>query len=114
MTDVPTNMMVFHQAFEDDTQPYAPPPYYAARIVYDHDMTVEENLAFAFRWTQNIHDSWSKNMELDGHEKVECLVDVSNSPGLRSTSVGDLILIVSVDGSRTFRVAGIGFKEVDQ
>jgi len=28
--------------------------------------------------------------------------------------VGDLILIVSEEGSRTFRVAGIGFKEVDE
>jgi hypothetical protein len=110
MTDVPTNMMVFHQAFEDESQGRA--PYYAARIDYDHDMTVEENLEFAFQWTQNIHDSWSKNMEHDGHEKVESLVDVSKRPGLRSTSVGDLILIVSVDGSRTFRVEGVGFKEV--
>mgnify|MGYP003122553247 CR=1 FL=1 len=105
-----THMIVVHKAFEDESQ--GRPPYEAARIVYDSDMTEQENLEFAFRWTQNIHDSWSKNMEHDGHEKVESLVDVSKRLGLRSTSVGDLVRIVSEESTRTFRVAGIGFKEV--
>ena len=107
-----THMIVVHKAFEDESQ--GRPPYDAARIVYDSDMTEQENLEFAFRWTQNIHDSWSKNMELDGHEKVESLVDVSKRLGLRSTSVGDLVRIVSEEGTRTFRVAGAGFEEVDE
>ena len=108
----PGYMIVVHKAFEDESQ--GRPPYEAARVQWDATMTEQENLEFAFRWTQNIHDSWSKNMELDGHEKVESLVDVSNRPGLRSTSVGDLVRIVSEEGTRTFRVAAVGFKEVDE
>mgnify|MGYP006250518501 FL=1 len=107
-----THMIVVHKAFEDESQ--GRPPYDAARIVYDYGRTVQDNLEFAFCWTQNIEDSWSKNMEHDGHERVESLIDVSKRPGLRSTSVGDLVRIVSEEGTRTFRVEGVGFKEVDE
>ena len=97
-------MIVTHRAFENENTK-SNPPYEAASVEYDTESTLLENLEFAFRWTQNIHDSWSKNMEHDGHEHVTCLVDLTNRLGLRSTSVGDTVTI----GDTMYVVAGMGF-----
>ena len=55
-----TKMIVKHIAFERENEQYD-----AASITVDDTASIKENLAFAYRWTQNIHDSWSRNMEHD-------------------------------------------------
>ena len=97
-----SDMIVTHRAFE---MRIGEQPYEAASVEYDYFAPLLENLQFAYRWTQNLQDSWSKNMEHDGHERVTCLVDLTCRLGLRSTSVGDTITI----GDTMYVVAGIGF-----
>ena len=97
-------MIVTHRAFENENTK-SNPPYEAASVEYDTEATLLENLEFAYRWTQNLQDSWSKNMEHDGHERVTCLVDLTGRLGLRSTSMGDTVSI----GDIMYVVAGVGF-----
>lgn len=96
-------MIVTHRAFENENS--GRQPYEAASVEYDTEATLMANLEFAYRWTQNLYDSWSKNMEHDGHERVTCLVDLTGKLGLRSTSVGDTITI----GDTMYVVANFGF-----
>lgn len=96
-------MIVTHRAFENENS--GRQPYEAASVEYDTEATLLENLEFAYRWTQNLQDSWSKNMEHDGHERVTCLVDLTGRLGLRSTSMGDTVSI----GDTMYVVAGMGF-----
>ena len=98
-----SDMIVTHKAFENENS--GRQPYEAASIDFDYFAPLLENLEFAYRWTQNLQDSWSKNMEHDGHERVTCLVDLTGRLGLRSTSMGDTITI----GDTMYVVAGMGF-----
>ena len=77
---------VIHTAFEDK-------PSTVAFVNVPEDMTLIEKLEYAYRWTQNIFDSWSLKMPEDGNDDVTVMGDISSGMGLRSTSVGDQILV---------------------
>ena len=93
---------VIHTAFEDK-------PSTVALVQTKEDMTLIEKLEYAYRWTQNIMDSWSLKMPMDGNDDVTVMGDISSGMGLRSTSVGDQILV----GTEKYVVAPIGFKTLD-
>lgn len=110
-------IMVVHSAFED-----------AAKIVAIVDIPVEieddiEALEYAYRWTQNIHGSWSRGETVEGQQnddfnwRVKRLGDLpthlGDELGMRSTSVRDYMSVVTKMGEiRRYRVASIGFDPV--
>lgn len=98
---------VIHTAFEDK-------PSTVAFVNVKEDMSLSEKLEYAYRWTQNIFDSWSLKMPEDGNDDVtvvgELTVDENGKKwGLRSTSVGDQVLV----GTEKYVVAPMGFKTLD-
>ena len=93
---------VIHTAFESK-------PSTVAFVNVKEDMTLIEKLEYAYRWTQNIMDSWSLKMPEDGNDDVTVMGDISSGYGLRSTSVGDQMLI----GNKKYVVASFGFKTLD-
>ena len=94
---------VIHTAFEDK-------PSTVAFVEIPNDAkTTLDKLEFAYRWTQNIFDSWSLKMPEDGNDDVTVIGDISSGYGLRSTSVGDQILV----GTEKYVVAPMGFKTLD-
>ena len=110
-------IMVVHAAFED-----------VAKIVAIVDIPVEieddtEALEYAYRWTQNLHGSWSRGAEVEGEKnhdfnwRVKRLGDLpthlGEEIGMRSTSVRDYMSVVTKMGEvRRYRVAGVGFDRV--
>ena len=102
-----TQVAVIHTAFEDTPRTVA--------LVEVGNRTGTEALEYAYRWTQNIMDSWSLKMPEDGNDDVTVMAELPVSKrtgqtmGLRSTSVGDQMLL----GTTKYRVASFGFKEVD-
>ena len=54
-------------------------------------------------------DSWSLKMPTDGNDKVTVVGDISNGRGLRSTSVGDQMLV----GNKKYVVAMMGFETLE-
>ena len=93
---------VIHKAFEDK-------PSTVAFVKVKSDMTLSEKLEYAYRWTQNIFDSWSLKMPEDGNDDVIVMGDISDGYGLRSTSVGDQVLV----GTEKYVVAPMGFTTLD-
>ena len=93
---------VIHTAFEDK-------PSTVAFVNVKEDMSLIEKLEYAYRWTQNIFDSWSLKMPEDGNDAVTVVGDISDGYGLRSTSVGDQILV----GTEKYVVAPFGFETLD-
>jgi len=93
---------VIHTAFEDS-------PRTVALVQTKEGMTINEKLEYAYRWTQNIMDSWSLKMPQDGNDDVTVMGDISDGYGLRSTSVGDQMLV----GNKKYVVASFGFKTLD-
>ena len=93
---------VIHTAFEDS-------PSTVAFVNVKEDMTLSEKLEYAYRWTQNIFDSWSLKMPEDGNEDVIVIGDISDGYGLRSTSVGDQVLV----GTEKYVVAPFGFETLE-
>ena len=93
---------VIHTAFEDK-------PSTVAFVKTKEGMTLNEKLEYAYRWTQNIMDSWSLKMPMDGNDDVTVMGDISSGMGLRSTSVGDQILV----GTEKYVVAPMGFTTLD-
>ncbi len=102
------NVTVIHKAFED-----------APITVAEVETTlneVNEALEYAYRWTNNVMGSWSRpektfsNGEKNGDYNpfVTTLAPLRNGMGLRSTSMGDQMI---VDG-KTYEVAMMGFEEV--
>ena len=96
---------VVHTAFEDA-------PRIVAEVEAPHTK-VEEALEYAYRWTQNIHDSWSLKMPADGNPavtvKAPLHVDEDGKEwGLRSTSMRDMMHV----NGRSFEVAMMGFQEL--
>ena len=96
---------VIHTAFEDSPRTVA--------FVEVGDRIGDEALEYAYRWTQNIFDSWSLKMPEDGNDDVtvmgELEVDKNGKKwGLRSTSMGDQILM----GTKKYKVASFGFEEI--
>ena len=62
---------VIHKAFEDK-------PSTVAFVKVKSDMTLIEKLEYAYRWTQNIFDSWSLKMPEDGNDDVIVMGDISD------------------------------------
>ena len=80
-----------------------------------------EALEYAYRWTNNVMGSWSIKKEVfeggesngDFNPNVTVMAplhvdDSGKEWGLRSTSVGDQMLV----GTKKYEVASFGFKEV--
>ena len=91
---------VIHTAFEDSPRTVA--------FVEVGDRIGDEALEYAYRWTQNIFDSWSLKMPEDRNDDVTVMGEIVNGMGIRSTSVNDQILI----GTKKYRVAFAGFEEI--
>ena len=94
---------VIHTAFEDKPSTVA-----FVEVPDDAESTIDK-LEFAYRWTQNIMDSWSLKMPGDSNDKVTVVGDISDGMGLRSTSVGDQMLI----GNKKYVVARMGFETLE-
>ena len=97
-----TQVAVIHTAFEDT-------PSTVAFVDVPEFPTLIETLEYAYRWTQYIMDSWSLKMPEDGNDAVTVVGDISDGYGLRSTSVGDQILV----GTEKYVVAPFGFETLD-
>ena len=97
-----TQVAVIHTAFEDTQST-------VAFVDVPEFPTLIETLEYAYRWTQNIMDSWSLKMPEDGNDAVTVVGDISDGYGLRSTSVGDQILV----GTEKYVVAPFGFETLD-
>tara|TARA_B100000927_G_scaffold219967_1_gene179972 strand:- start:179 stop:505 length:327 start_codon:yes stop_codon:yes gene_type:complete len=93
---------VIHTAFEDK-------PSTVAFVKTKEGMTLNEKLEYAYRWTQNIMDSWSLKLPMDGNDDVTVMGEIVDGLGLRSTSVGDQILV----GTEKYVVAPMGFTTLD-
>ena len=95
---------VVHTAFEDTPQIVAE--------VNAPQAKVEEALEYAYRWTNNVMGSWSRDDLEDNGDYNPNVTRVAplheGGMGLRSTSVGDMM---HVDG-RSFEVARMGFQEL--
>ena len=96
---------VIHTAFEDS-------PRTVALVHTKEGMTTTEKLEYAYRWTQNIMDSWSLKMPQDGNDDVTVMGELpvvdGETYGLRSTSMGDQMLL----GTTKYKVAMCGFEEI--
>ena len=84
----------------------------------DHLDTIE-SLSYAFRWTNNVDGSWSKDKTFrffgethdngDYNERVKCTAKPHpEGYGTRSTSVGDIMCV----GSDMFEVMPNGFRQI--
>jgi hypothetical protein len=95
---------VVHTAFEDA-------PRIVATVEAPH-AKVEEALEYAYRWTNNVMGSWSRDDLEDNGDYNPNVTRVAplheDGMGLRSTSMGDMM---HVDG-RSFEVAMMGFQEL--
>ena len=58
-----TQVAVIHTAFEET-------PRTVALVEVDENMSLGEKLEYAYRWTQNIMDSWSMKLPEDGNDNV--------------------------------------------
>lgn len=91
---------VIHTAFEDSPRTVA--------FVEVGERIGTEALEYAYRWTQNIFDSWSLKMPEDGNDDVTVMGEIVDGMGLRSTSVGDQMLM----GTTKYKVGMVGFEEI--
>ena len=91
---------VIHTAFEETPRTVA--------FVDVGERTGNDALEYAYRWTQNIFDSWSLKMPEDGNDDVTVVGEIVDGMGIRSTSVGDQILM----GTKKYKVAFAGFEEI--
>ena len=108
-----TQVAVIHAAFGQT-------PQTVAFVKVDDTMTVEEQLEYAYRWTNNVMGSWSIKSKVlssgengDYNENVTVMAplpvdDRGQEWGLRSTSVGDQMLV----GNTKYEVSMLGFKEI--
>ena len=99
-----TQVAVIHTAFEDTPRTVA--------LVEVGDRTGTSALEYAYRWTQNIMDSWSLKMDQDGNDDVTVIGELpvvdGQTYGLRSTSMGDQMLL----GTTKYKVSMVGFEEI--
>ena len=95
-----TQVAVIHTAFEDTPRTVA--------FVEVGERVGTEALEYAYRWTQNIMDSWSLKMPQDGNDDVTVMGEIVDGMGIRSTSMGDQMLV----GTTKYKVAAVGFEEI--
>jgi len=102
--NIMTQVAVIHTAFEDTPRTVA--------FVEVGERVGTEALEYAYRWTQNIMDSWSLKMPQDGNDDVTVMGELpvvdGETYGLRSTSMGDQMLL----GTTKYKVAAVGFEEI--
>ena len=94
---------VIHTAFEGKPSTVA-----FVKIPDDAESTIDK-LEYAYKWTNNIHGSWSLKIGNDANPNVTVVGDISDGYGLRSTSVGDQMLL----GTEKYVVARMGFETLD-
>ena len=100
---------VIHTAFEDK-------PSTVAFVDVDPSLSLNKKLEYAYRWTNNVMGSWSIKEEFfedgekngDYNPNVTVMAPLENGMGLRSTSMGDQMLI----GNKKYKVAMCGFEEI--
>ncbi|MBD40241.1 MAG: hypothetical protein CMB11_07700 [Euryarchaeota archaeon] len=92
---------VFHAAFEPD-------PVHIATVEAP-DAEHRQACAYAYRWTQNLEDSWSKKMAKDGNDAVTVEVVVGEY-GHRSSAMGDFF---EVEG-QLYACEAFGFRATDK
>ena len=109
-----TQVAVIHTAFEDS-------PRTVALVDVNDDMSTEQKLEYAYRWTNNVMGSWSikeKFLKVRGdliengdyNESVTVMTPLENGLGVRSTSMGDQMLL----GTTKYKVDMVGFKPIDE
>ena len=81
---------------------------YAAASVNAPVKKLDDALEYAYRWTQNIEDSWSNKGPRDGNDNVSVLHYNFDGSGLRSSMIGDEFM---AEG-KIFEVSSFGFKEI--
>lgn len=91
---------VFHK--EDDS-------FDRMATVHAPSTDVMEALEYAYRWTNNINGSWSRDGNPDSNENVTDIAPLVDGMGHRSTSVRDRML---VEGE-WYEVACFGFDKLD-
>jgi hypothetical protein len=99
-------VIVIHKAFEE-----IPVAVAEVNVPAEISDNIEEALEYAYRWTNNIQGSWSRDdIEDNGdyNSNVTRLVPLKNGYGLRSTSARDHMI---VEG-KVYEVDFFGFKEV--
>jgi len=100
-----TQVAVIHTAFEDTPRTVA--------LVEVGELEGTQALEYAYRWTQNIMDSWSMKGEQDGNDAVTLMAPLhrenGRTYGLRSTSMGDHLLL----GTTKYVVAAVGFEQIE-
>ena len=104
---------VIHAAFLEDGETPT-----AVAKVFTEDMDLFEATEYAYRYTNNIDGSWSMKIGADANDNVQVIAPLieheGKQYGLRSTSVGDVLLVDDGEGFRDyFRVAGFGFEPCD-
>ena len=106
-----TQVAVIHAAFGDT-------PHTVAFVDADPSMSLSEKLEYAYRWTNNVMGSWSIKKEFfddgepngDFNPNVKVMAPLhEGGMGLRSTSVGDQILV----GNKKYVVAMMGFETLE-
>tara|TARA_R110002020_G_scaffold473577_1_gene703060 strand:+ start:443 stop:760 length:318 start_codon:yes stop_codon:yes gene_type:complete len=101
---------VYHKNF--DTNGYT--KVAVVDVPKEHSSIKKAALEYAYRWTQNIHDSWShpKGVQ-DKNENVAILGELpvrgGKTFGLRSSMMGDRMYI---DSQSIYDVAMLGFEQV--
>lgn len=104
---------VIHAAFLEDGET----PTAVARVS-TAGLDIFQATEYAYRWTNNIDGSWSMKIGEDANDDVEVIAPLINHKGqtygLRSTSVGDVLLVDDGEGfTDYFKVAGFGFEPCD-
>ena len=103
---------VIHCAFEDGEA------IKVAEVNVTHTTEVMEALEYAYRWTNNVMGSWSRDEEVfeDGTPNGDFNPAVTrvaplheDGMGLRSTSMGDQMLV----GNKKYVVAMMGFETLE-
>lgn len=84
------------------------------------NMSAEDALEYAWRWTQNLAGSWSMKLAEDANDLVTVTADLHRVDGkvygLRSSDLGDIIQIedsVLTDANGSYTVEAVGFKKVE-
>ena len=108
---------VIHNAMRDET-PTAVALVHIPTNPKSGIIDIEDALEYAYRWTNNVMGSWSIKKEFfddgepngDFNPNVKVMAPLhEGGMGLRSTSVGDQMLV----GNKKYVVASFGFKTLD-
>lgn len=88
------------------------PAEHVANVRVDEDMTVNKALEYAYRWTNNINGSWSREDiedNADYNENVEVVKPLrEDGLGHRSTMINDRMFL----NGKEYKVDIVGFEEV--